>query len=276
MQFLLCFDDISTPPDKFFSRQQIAVSLAASLKNHHVENSIFFSNSIWPEGEELQKLWNTYGTVGEIGNHTHRHLHYQQTEQETFFEDIAYTQNLLKQAGHCARFFRYPYFAMPLHHQQAEQMENYLSSLNLHSCPPTVDFADWYFELKLLEHFSDLDSIPKEQVVQKYCQLFFQAIESFSYYLEPNFPRVISLHANTINTLALPTLLKELKGNKAQFLNRDLLLDCFKDDHQYLLPEVTYTARKAHAQGTSIQDLQSIGQKRWQAEIDHLFESLIK
>lgn len=275
LKVALSFDDISTPVDQYMDRWQIAAAIIKAHKINRLPSSIFYSNSFYPEFDELKKLWNQYSEVGEIANHTHSHKHYGELSSDQFRSEVLATQELINHAGHRSRFFRYPFLEMPATSEEAKENQDFLKSHGIEVGAPTCDCMDWYIELNCLQHYKKLEDIPLDEYINGYCNIFIHALLNYQKInlelFNGQYPLVMLMHANTLNALALDSLVKRLADMNVQFVGSDQLVGILNDDWKY--PShigKTYLSRKVEVTPEEIT-------KTYQEKmIDQFFEKISK
>ena len=157
-----------------------------------------------------------------LGNHTLTHINLNHVNTGEYIDEIKTADKILAPLLTEPKFFRYPYLVMGEGNKKNQVMD-YLSALNYHVAPITIDSKDFMFNQLLL-------SVPEPERrhfmnVLKPCYLDFIwqqtliAEEHNRQTHKPDQAQILLIHANLLNAYALPDIINLYKQNGFKFVS---------------------------------------------------------
>lgn len=157
-----------------------------------------------------------------LGNHTLTHANLNQMATESYIQEIATADKILRPILTKPKYFRYPYLATS-NGKKKEVIANYLAEKKYRVAPITIDSKDFIFNQLLL-------SVPESQRrsfldALKPCYLDFiqkqtlRAEEHNRQAKRPDQPQILLIHANLLNAYVLPDLIRLYKQNGYTFIS---------------------------------------------------------
>ena len=182
------------------------------------------------------KLWMDAGA--EIGNHTWSHQSLTTTPVAEYEADIQKADERIRSLTGKARL---EYFRSPMLHTGATpavkvELERFLAEHRWTQSPVTFDNSDWMFSYVLADARKRGDKSLEARVKAEYVPYMESVIEFFERrsveVVGREFPQILLMHANVLNSELLPDLLGMLKRRGYQFIS---LREALKDP-AYSLP----------------------------------------
>lgn len=129
------------------SRLEIANTILATLKKHHVEGVYGFvigkevTNN--PDGSKILQTWIKDGN--QLGNHTYSHLDLSQVTSTQYVDDIKRNDMILTSysTNQNHKYFRYPFLSEGNTAEKRETVRRFLLNNNYQIAPVTLDFSDY-------------------------------------------------------------------------------------------------------------------------------------
>lgn len=101
-------------------------------------------------GKDQYQLLEDFQIAGNvIANHTHTHRSLSRTAADTFIEDIAKADQILKPLINGQKYFRYPYLATGSNCKTKAAVRNYLLAQEYQIVPVTIDAKDFEYNQQL-------------------------------------------------------------------------------------------------------------------------------
>lgn len=173
--------------------------------------------------DTIQQLYDFQKNGYIVGNHTYSHPDLRHTEENKYIQDIALADQILLPFFPEQKLFRYPYMSMGAGKKRAV-VQQYLSKNKYLYAPVTIDSKDFRFNAK----FAMLGLDPKAAGFAVLKQQYLDYVEkkiikrerqdkwlSFSYQSKK---QTLLIHANALNSYALPDVLQLFKQRGYQFI----------------------------------------------------------
>jgi peptidoglycan/xylan/chitin deacetylase (PgdA/CDA1 family) len=188
------------------------------------------------EKSEVLKLWVAAGA--EMGNHTYSHRGLNNTPIEEYEQDILRADAELKSLLGIdrLRYFRSPALQTGPTSEVKERLDEFLESHGYQQSPVTFDNSDWMFATVYSRALENGDFELAERVRSAYIPYMESVVEFFEQrsveVVGREFPQILLVHANRLNSEVAPSLLAMLKGRGYQFIPLEEALQ----DPAYSLP----------------------------------------
>jgi peptidoglycan/xylan/chitin deacetylase (PgdA/CDA1 family) len=129
--------------------QQINRGILAALDRHKTTAALFVCGKRVDsaEGRELVSAWDRAGHM--IGNHSYSHLYFHNTPLAEFAADALKCEPLIRDYGHFARLFRYPFFKEGDTAEKRDGMRAFLKEHGYRIGRATIDASDWAIDARL-------------------------------------------------------------------------------------------------------------------------------
>ena len=225
-------------------RAQITDTLLEVLKRHGIPavGLVTWGNVIGDSDIRLLEKWIAAGH--ELGNHSHRHLSYTETDTETYIADIEegrrQVAELLSRHEHELRFFRFPMLREGSTLAKLEAMRAYLQESSQTNLPVTLDNQDWSFERPWSQAVANHDEAAMEQVAEAYHESIHLSIRHHESTGDRLFdrpvPQILLLHAGSVGAAQWDRLFTWLTARGYRFATADEVLadPAFAEPHDYV------------------------------------------
>ncbi|OGV28385.1 MAG: hypothetical protein A3F18_08535 [Legionellales bacterium RIFCSPHIGHO2_12_FULL_37_14] len=154
-----------------------------------------------------------------LGNHTYSHESLDSMSAEEYMHDIAKADRILSPVLTLPKYFRYPYLAESDGDKRL-QVHKFLSSLNYHIAPVTIDSKDYVFNEKLYK----IPYQQRKELLPGLINRYLAYIEKQIYLAEQNtqaeepIRQILLIHANLLNSYALDAVLSLLENMGYRFI----------------------------------------------------------
>lgn len=146
----ISFDDVPRHAGGFMTPDERAVALIAALAEAGVEQAGFFvttGNLEQPDGKGGEARIRAYAAAGHaIGNHSHGHLWYHQSEIADYIADLDRAEAWLKDMPGKRPWFRFPYLDEGRDLARRDAMRAALAQRELINAYVTIDNYDWHID----------------------------------------------------------------------------------------------------------------------------------
>ena len=143
----LSFDDVPRSPGGFMTPDQRTIALIAGLAEAGVEQAAFFvttGNLDTEFGKGGEARIRAYAAAGHaIGNHSHSHLWYHQTEIADYIADLDRAEAWLADIPGKRPWYRFPYLDEGRDIERRDALRAALAERGLRNGYVTVDNFDW-------------------------------------------------------------------------------------------------------------------------------------
>ncbi|GAA5445962.1 hypothetical protein Misp06_04169 [Microbulbifer sp. NBRC 101763] len=214
-QLAITFDDAPRKADGYFDGPTRAKMLIDSLKEHQIGKVTFFSNTRFldKEGLERMRLYDRAGHI--IGNHTHSHPNFLNTELPTYQKEFLQAHQLLQQFDNFKPYFRFPYLREGETVEKRDGMRNLLQEHNYLNAYITLNNYDWYIEELFQTAVKDGNPVDLERLSNFYVDVLMASINYYDDMAIKNLGRspkhVILLHEMDITALFIGDLAQRLR-----------------------------------------------------------------
>ena len=180
---------------------------------------------------ELLKDWVDNGL--DLGNHTFSHPDYNSVAFKDYSEDIlkgeTITKKILGRKGKSIRYFRHPFLHMGTSKIKADSLSDFLLKKGYKVAPVTIDNDDYLFALAYKRAAVKKDTSLMTQIGQDYINYMEKKLNYFEKQANRLFGRDISqillLHASSINSDDIDSLISTFKRNNYIFVNMDKAIE---------------------------------------------------
>jgi peptidoglycan/xylan/chitin deacetylase (PgdA/CDA1 family) len=182
---------------------------------------------------EILDLWLEYGA--DLGNHSRSHLNINEVPLERYTKDILDGEPILRAAlahrGRTLRFYRHPFLFTGPTPEIKRDMQSFLDQHGYRVAPVTLDNADY--------QYAALYTRPqyRERVRQEYVPYMESVVAFFETrsvsVVGREFPQILLLHANELNSDLMPDLLAMFRRRGYGFVSLEQALA----DDAYRLPD---------------------------------------
>jgi peptidoglycan/xylan/chitin deacetylase (PgdA/CDA1 family) len=223
----LTFDDLPASgglsPDE--TRVGILTQLAKELKANHLKGTYgFVTGSDLPGDPDSQQALRVWVRVGmNIGNHTFSHPSLTTTTPAAFEHEIALNEPLLRTyAGKRDwHWFRYPYLEEGETPQKRDAVRDWLRAHGYRVAEVTLTFEDddWsdpYDRCRAKHNEAEIEWL-KQSYLENATEFIRLGREEEQIAFGHEIPSVLVLHATTMTTLMLPSLLDQLRAQGFRF-----------------------------------------------------------
>ncbi len=225
-------------------RARITDAMLEVLARHNIRavGLVTWGNVNGPADIALLKKWLAAGH--ELGNHSHRHLSYTDTDVETYLTDIEHARgkiaDLLSEHQQTLRFFRFPMLREGSTTAKLDAMREYLRESGQRNLPVTLDNQDWSFERPWARAVAAGDEQAIEQVAEAYHESLHLSIRHHErtgdQIFERAVPQILLLHAGSVGAAQWDRLFKWLADRGYRFADADEVLadPAFAEPHAYV------------------------------------------
>lgn len=209
-------------PAAFPALLDLTRQLTGHFRRERIPFAGFVNTGSWPQltPAQLDRLLRVWLDAGaELGNHTHTHPDLNKVSLEEFCANVQACDTVLRRVVKRPRFFRHPFLhAGPVAEKRAG-LEKYLARVGYRIAPVTFDNSDYMFAA--LYNVADADQ--RRRVREAYLPYmeaviaFFEerSVEVFG----RAFPQVLLIHANRLNTEAMPEFLAMFRRRGYRFVS---------------------------------------------------------
>ena len=226
------------------ARSRITDAMLDVLARHKVRavGFVTWGNVNGPSDIALLEKWLAAGH--ELGNHSHRHLSYTETDIETYIADIEHARGkvaeLLAEHQQELRFFRFPMLREGSTIAKLDAMREYLRKSDQRNLPATLDNQDWSFERPWARAVAADDEQAMEQVAEAYHESIHLSIRHHERtgdrLFERPVPQILLLHAGSVGAAQWDRLFQWLLDRGYRFADADEVLadPAFAEPHAYV------------------------------------------
>jgi len=227
-------------------RRRITDGLLDALERHDIRAvGLVTWRNISREGDlELLEQWLAAGH--ELGNHSTRHLNYNNTAAADYIADIeAARRNLapfIEERGSGLHFFRFPMLREGNTPEKLEAMRDYLEESGQRNLPVTIDNSDYDFSHRWVKAGQEGDTTAQVRIVEQYHEALHLSVLHHRNQGRRLFgrevPQILLLHANAIGEGEWDRLFSWLEAEGFRFATADEVLadPAFSEPHDYVGP----------------------------------------
>ncbi len=196
-----------------------------------INEGLLYQNQANCDNIELLKKWIAADEVT-VGTHTYAHSNYSKVGIDSFRMDIIkgmeQSQLLSEQFGKEISYFRFPYNDLGSDSLQQTKAQEVLDSLELISCPFTVESSDWMFNA-IYEYYIKADSLDKAKSIgEAYLAATLRNFSWMDSLAKAQYGRDVNhiylCHDNAINIDYLPVIIDSLMAHCYEFIDLDEVL----------------------------------------------------
>ena len=182
------------------------------------------------------KLW--IAARAEIGNHTFSHRGLNTMSIEDYHNDILKADAELRRTLGIEqlRYFRSPMLQTGPTKEAKQQLEDFLKTQGYRQSPVTIDNSDWIYATVYSNALAGGDIELAQKVQKDYIEYMETVIGFFERrsveVAGREFPQILLLHANKLNSDSIPSLLAMMRRRGYEFISLETALD----DPVYKLP----------------------------------------
>ena len=223
----LTFDDAPRAVGAFFTKQERARRLIASLKKARVEQAAFFVNpgNVHAPGDEA--LVDSYVRAGHvIANHSFSHLHLNQLSAADYLADIDKAEVWLKPRHGYRPWFRYPFLDEGGKDKaKRDAVRVGLAARGLHNGYVTAEGSDWNIEQLAVDAKKAGKTIDMAALRDLYVETHVQAADFADALMVKTIgrspPHVMLLHETDLAALYVADLVKALRADGWEIVTAD-------------------------------------------------------
>lgn len=214
-QLAITFDDAPRTANGYFDGQTRAKTLIETLEKHKIGKVAFFSNtqSLNQEGLDRMRLYDKAGHL--IGNHTHSHPNFLNTDLPTYRDDFLQAHRLLQQFDNFKPYFRFPYLREGETVEKRDGMRNLLRENKYKNAYITLNNYDWYIEELFQTAVKDGKSVNLQKLSKMYVDVLMESIKYYDEVAIKHLGRspkhVLLLHEMDISALFIGDLAQRLR-----------------------------------------------------------------
>ncbi|MCO1334142.1 polysaccharide deacetylase family protein [Microbulbifer sp. OS29] len=214
-QLAITFDDAPRAANGYFDGSTRANTLIENLSKNKVGRVAFFSNtqSLDKQGLSRMRLYDEAGHL--IGNHTHSHPNFLDTDLPTYQEDFLKAHQLLKQFNNFQPYFRFPYLREGETLEKRDGMRTLLQKNEYKNAYITLNNYDWYIEVLFQKALKEGKSVDLQRLSNMYIDVLMESIEYYDEmaikYLGRSPKHVLLLHETDISALFIGDLAQRLR-----------------------------------------------------------------
>ncbi|WP_444908550.1 polysaccharide deacetylase family protein [Microbulbifer sp. TRSA005] len=214
-QLAITFDDAPRKADGYFDGPTRAKTLIENLEKHKIGQVTFFATTQSLNQEGLERI-GTYNKAGHtIGNHTHSHPNFLETELSVYQSDFLQAHHLLQQFDNFKPYFRFPYLREGETIEKRDGMRNLLQKNNYQNAYITLNNYDWYIEELFQAAVKVGKPVDMERLSKFYVDVLMASINYYddmaSKYLGRSPKHVLLLHEMDITALFIGDLARRLQ-----------------------------------------------------------------
>lgn len=212
---------------------QLTDKLLTPVRAGHIPVTAFVIGRNCPQLTPAQRraalqLWQAAGV--ELGSHTYSHPDLNRMPVQEFQQDILHNEPVLADVlnGKRPRYFRFPMLHTGPDTATKNQIATFLKERGYQQAPVTFDNSDWMFAYAYHGARVKGDTATADKVRQAYVPYLESVIAFFEHrsveVVGREFPQILLLHANELNSEMLPDVLAMLKRRGYQFISLDRAL----------------------------------------------------
>ena len=214
-EIAITFDDSPRTAKGYMDGATRAKKLIENLKQHGVDQVVFFSVSNKLDEEGIQRL-NTYSDAGHIiANHTHTHPDINKLTLEEYNKDFTIADKQLSQFNTFQKLFRFPYLREGNTIEKRDGMRALLKEKGYINAYITLNNYDWYIENLFQQAIKDNVSLDFDAMRRFYVDVLMESIEYYDHmaitYLNRSPKHVLLLHEMDISALFIGDLIDDLR-----------------------------------------------------------------
>lgn len=192
------------------------LNIVKALDEEHVPTTGFVIAGSIAKGQwKLLELFSEHGYI--VGNHTYTHPMLTQRNSEKYMQEVGKADQILSPLMNSVRYFRYPYLAEG-RGEVKQKVQDYLHSLGYVIAPVTIDSKDFRFNSQFLAiaYRNRMDRLPAFK--KRYLDyIWTQTVNAEK--RTHNGKQILLIHANVLNSLCLPDILKMYKDHGYTFIS---------------------------------------------------------
>lgn len=223
--------------------------IVVTLKSNNVpaigfvnEKKLYNKEQIIQYQVSLLKNWIASGL--DLGNHTFSHPDYNNVSFQQYTGDIikgeTITKKLLNDQGKQMKYFRHPFLHVGSTKAKADSLSEFLINHNYLIAPVTIDNEDYLFALAYKRTKEKNDTVLLKKIGHDYISYMEGKLKYYETQSNKIFGRNISqillLHASSLNSDYLDTLIALYKTNGYTFVSMDKALN----DSAYSTPVTVF------------------------------------
>lgn len=226
----ISFDDSPRHAKGLFNGPTRAKKLIENLRNHNVENVVFFSVSgqIDKEGRERLKKYADAGHT--IANHTATHPNINEMTLASYKDNFEKAHGKLKNFDTFKRWFRFPYLREGNTKAKRDGMRAVLRQMNYRNAYITLNNYDWYIESLFQSAVKD-PNFDFGKMRSFYVKVLMESMEYYDQmairHLGRSPKHVLLLHEMDISALFIGDLVDALRKNGWKIISSE---DAYTDE----------------------------------------------
>jgi len=155
-----------------------------------------------------------------LGNHTYTHISLSRVGAEKYIADLDKADQKLTSIMTTPKYFRYPYLDEGKGENRT-QVYDYLSTHQYTIAPVTIDSKDYSFNERLLRiNWRNRDT-RLNSIKQDYLGYINRQIDRAEKMHQDNYPEILLIHANLINSHAMGDVIQLFKKRGYRFISLD-------------------------------------------------------
>ncbi|QFT53249.1 polysaccharide deacetylase family protein [Microbulbifer sp. THAF38] len=238
-QLAITFDDALHEAAGYFDGPTRAKTLIENLEKHQIGQVAFFSTTQFldQEGLERMRLYDEAGHI--IGNHTHSHPNFLETELSTYQQEFLQAHQLLQQFDNFKPYFRFPYLREGETVEKRDGLRNLLKENKYQNAYITLNNYDWYIEELFQKALKEDKPVNLQKLAEMYVDVLMQSINYYDElaikHLDRSPKHILLLHEMDISALFIGDLVQRLRQGGWEIIS---LEEAYQDPiAQYQLPQ---------------------------------------
>ncbi|MEE4211759.1 MAG: polysaccharide deacetylase family protein [Parvularcula sp.] len=241
----LSFDDAPRPDGPWFTGDERAERLIASLARTDAVPSVFFVTTGGFEKESGgRERVRGYAEAGHlIGNHSHAHLWLHRTETEAYLADLDRAEDALAGLPNRRAWFRFPFLDEGRSDlEKRDAARSALTARGLSSGYVTVDTYDWHLADRLSQAVSDGRTVDRAALRDVYVAMIVEAAEHYDRMALRTLGRrpvqMLLLHENDPAAAFIADAVKALRDEGWTIVSPD---EAYADPLAQTMPQTTFS-----------------------------------
>ncbi|MDP3559917.1 MAG: polysaccharide deacetylase family protein [Legionellaceae bacterium] len=196
-------------PKKLAREHDRFVAIMQALIDHQVPAIGFVIAGSIEKGQwELLESFKSAGFL--IGNHTYSHKSLEQTNTQTYIQDVARADKILEPIISTPKYFRFPYLSEG-HGEKKQAVRDYLAAHNYRIAPVNIDSKDFKFNSQLFAIPYRLRPARLPALEKRYIQYVWQQTQRAEKQNPEHKPLILLIHSNLLNSHCLGGLIQMYK-----------------------------------------------------------------